>query len=65
MTQSSRPSPSKAIPEDDFAVLLDQERRFVVSCGTYVEMIELALKLNQIYQSVAYAAKRWGDYYNE
>jgi len=52
---------SRGIPEDDFAVLFDHERDYIVSSGHYNDVKQLADHYNEIYQSTAYSAKRWNE----
>lgn len=59
MTRPSSPTFSNAIPEDEFAVILDTERFFIVDSGRYSDMVAHADHLNEIYHSQAYSAKRW------
>jgi hypothetical protein len=55
----STPTPSNAIPEDDFAVVRDNERKFIVDAGRYSDMVELAALYNETYHSTAYSARLW------
>lgn len=61
MTQSSPTGDELLIPEDDFSVVKDVERNFIVDSGRHSDMLEKAKLLNTVYQSTAYRTVKWID----
>ena len=49
----------KAVPENDFALVIDTERKFIISCGSYSQMVSARDTFNHMYQSTAYKVQRW------
>ena len=51
----------KTVPENDFAIVIDTERKFIISCGSYSQMVSARDTFNHMYQSTAYKVQRWNS----
>lgn len=50
---------ARSVPESQFAVVRDRERRMIVDSGTYEDCVSRADTLNLAYQSTAYVVELW------
>lgn len=52
----------RTVPENNFAVVRDRERRMIVHAGTFTECLDTADRYNLVYQSTAYVVEAWADH---